>query len=164
MDAALQKAKADGVKVDAVLAENDSTALGVVASLTKEGLAGTVPVSGQDGDFANLNNVAKGLQYVDVWKNSFALGETAGNAALQLCAGKTFAEVTAPNDLGGVAPAAGLGTTDFKTPNGTVVKSIVLTPAPVTAETLNLVVDSGWIDKATLCKGVEPSKAPAACK
>lgn len=164
MDAAIQKAKADGVEIDAVLSENDSMALGVVASLTKEGLEGTVPVSGQDGDFANLNNVAKGLQFVDVWKNSFALGEVGGKAALQLCEGKTMAEVTAPDTLGDAAPKAGLATADFTTPDGTVVKSIILTPIPVTAENLNLVLDAEWITKEDLCKDVDPASAPDACK
>ncbi len=163
MDAAIQIAKADGIKIDAVLSENDSMAIGVVASLTKEGLAGTIPVSGQDGEFANLNNVAKGLQFVDVWKNSFALGQTAGEAALQLCAGKTNAQVVAPDDLGDVAPAAGLATVDFTTPGGLVVKSITLGVTPVTFDTLDLVVDT-WIPKADLCAGVDAAAAPDACK
>ncbi len=163
MDAAIQIAKAAGIEIHAVLSENDSMALGVVASLTKEGLQGTVPVSGQDGDFANLNNVAKGLQYVDVWKDAFALGKTAGEAALQLCAGKTNAEVTAPDGLGLAAPAAGTATTDFETPGGNTVKSIILTPTPVTFDTLDLVVDS-WIPKADLCAGVDAASAPDACK
>ena len=37
-------------KVDAVLSENDGMAGGVVAALEAQGLAGKVPVSGQDGD------------------------------------------------------------------------------------------------------------------
>jgi D-xylose transport system substrate-binding protein len=163
MDAAIQLAKSEGIDIDAVLSENDSMALGVVASLTKEGLQGTVPVSGQDGDFANLNNVAKGLQFVDVWKNSFALGQTAGEAALQLCAGKTNAEVVAPDDLGDVEPSTGLATVDFATPGGNTVKSIILTPTPVTFDTLDLVVDT-WIPKDDLCAGVDPAAAPEACK
>src|SRR5881227_3598013 len=39
-------------KVDAVLAENDGMGGGVVAALAAQGLAGKVPVSGQDGDTA----------------------------------------------------------------------------------------------------------------
>jgi len=49
-------------KVDAVVAENDGMAGGVVAALTAQGLAGVVPVSGQDGDHANINRVALGTQ------------------------------------------------------------------------------------------------------
>jgi D-xylose transport system substrate-binding protein len=53
-------------KVDAVLSENDGMAGGVVAALEAQGLAGSVAVSGQDGDVAGLNRVALGMQAVDV--------------------------------------------------------------------------------------------------
>ena len=90
MEAIIDKANADGVKIDAVLAENDSTALGVVAALEAKGYD-MIPVSGQDGDTGNLQNVAAGKQYVDVWKNSNELGKAAGAAALALCAGTAMA-------------------------------------------------------------------------
>ncbi len=150
--------------IQAVVSENDSMAIGVVAALQKVGLGGTVPVSGQDGDEANLNNVAKGFQTVDVWKDAFALGKTAGQAAIQLCNGKKIAEVTAPELADYVKPAAGNATQDFTTPGGKVVKSITLTPVAITKDNLNLVVDQGWILKDKLCAGVDPAKAPAACK
>jgi D-xylose transport system substrate-binding protein len=149
--------------IQAVVSENDSMAIGVVAALQKVGLAGTVPVSGQDGDEANLNNVAKGLQTVDVWKDAFALGKTAGQAAIQLCNGKTIAEVTAP-DLPDYVKPASTGTQDFTTPGGVVVKSIVLTPVAITQDNLNVPLDQGWITKDVLCKDVDAAKAPAACK
>lgn len=57
-------------KVDAVVAANDGTAGGVVAALTAQGLAGSVPVSGQDGDHAALNRIALGTQTVSVWKDA----------------------------------------------------------------------------------------------
>ena len=81
MEAIIDKAVADGTKIDAILAENDSTALGVVGALTAKNY-GFPPLSGQDGDPANLNNVALGKQYVDVWKNGNELGKAAGAAAL----------------------------------------------------------------------------------
>ena len=81
MEAIIDKAVADGKKIDAILAENDSTALGVVGALTAKSY-GYPPLSGQDGDPANLNNVALGKQYVDVWKNANELGKAAGAAAL----------------------------------------------------------------------------------
>ena len=55
---------ANNNKVDAVVASNDGTAGGAVAALAAQGLAGTVPVSGQDGDQAALNRVALGTQTV----------------------------------------------------------------------------------------------------
>jgi D-xylose transport system substrate-binding protein len=155
---------ANNNKIDAVVSENDSMAIGVVAALQKVGLAGTVPVSGQDGDEANLNNVAKGLQTVDVWKDAFALGETAGKAAIQMCNGTKLADVKAPADLKDHVKPASDATADFTTPGGKVVKSIVLKPTPVTAENLDVPLNLGWITKEKLCAGVDAAKAPAACK
>lgn len=150
-------------KVDAVLSENDSMAIGVVAALDKVGLAGTVAVSGQDGDEANLNNVARGLQTVDVWKDAFALGETAGNAAIQLCKGTKPADVTAPTTLKShVAPEAGPKALPFTTPNKTTVQSIVLKPTPITQENLDLPITLNWITKEKACVGAEATVA--ACK
>ena len=45
-----------------------------VAALEAQGLAGSVPVSGQDGDHAALNRVALGTQTVSVWKDARDLG------------------------------------------------------------------------------------------
>jgi D-xylose transport system substrate-binding protein len=167
MEAIIDKANADGTKIDAILAENDSTALGVVAALTAKNY-GYPPLSGQDGDPANLNNVALGKQYVDVWKNSNELGKAAGAAALQLCAGTKIADLKLPDGLldPTVAPAAGLAAQDFKTPNGTTVKSFILQPTPLTAADLQKVIDGGWITKDKLCAGVDAASAtaPAACK
>ena len=164
MEAIIDAANTNNTPINAVLAENDSTALGVVNALVAKNY-GAVPVSGQDGDDANLNNVAKGLQYVDVWKNSINLGKVAGAAALQLCANPDMSKVITPADLtASDVPAAGTTATDFTTPNGTVVKSIVLPVHPVTADNLNLVVDANWITKDDLCKGVDAATAPAACK
>jgi len=155
MDAAIQQANAEGMSIDAVLAENDSTALGVVASLVAAGLGGT-PVSGQDGDKANLNNVAKGLQYVDVWKNSNELGKVAGAAAIQLCEGVPMDQVTIPDGLidPAVAPTAGMTASQFESPAGNTINSLILSPTPITAENLQLVLDGGWVTQEELCNGV----------
>jgi D-xylose transport system substrate-binding protein len=165
MEAIIDKAVADGTKIDAILAENDSTALGVVGALTAKSY-GFPPLSGQDGDPANLNNVALGKQYVDVWKNANELGKAAGAAALELCKGTDMASLTLPDGLidPTVAPVAGLTAQDFTTPDGTVVKSFILQPTPLTAENLQLAVDGGQITKEDLCKGVDAATAPPACK
>jgi D-xylose transport system substrate-binding protein len=165
MEAIIDAANSANQKIDAILAENDSTALGVAAALTNKNY-GYPPLSGQDGDPANLNNVALGKQYVDVWKNSNELGKAAGQAALQLCAGKAMTDIVI-NVEASVAPAAGNSPTDFTTPGGNKMKSIILKPTPITAETLQKVIDAGWYaKKADICKGVDTtsSTAPAACK
>lgn len=165
MEAIIDKAVADGNKIDAILAENDSTALGVVAALTAKSY-GFPPLSGQDGDSANLNNVALGKQYVDVFKNSNELGKAAGAAALALCAGTKMADLKLPDGLidASVAPVPGLGAQPFTTPGGVSVTSFILQPTPLTADTLQVAIDAGFITKADLCKGVDPATAPAACK
>ena len=61
--------------VDAVVASNDGTAGGVVAALASQGIAGNIPVSGQDGDIAALNRIAKGYQTVSAWKNACDLAQ-----------------------------------------------------------------------------------------
>jgi D-xylose transport system substrate-binding protein len=165
MEAIIDKAVADGKKIEAILAENDSTALGVVGALTAKSY-GFPPLSGQDGDPANLNNVAQGKQYVDVFKNANELGKAAGAAALALCNGTAMADLKLPDGLidPTVAPAAGLAAKDFTTPNGTVVKSFILQPTPLTADNLQTAIDAKQISKADLCKDVKAATAPAACK
>jgi D-xylose transport system substrate-binding protein len=165
MEAIIDKAVADGTPIDAILAENDSTALGVVGALTAKSY-GFPPLSGQDGDPANLNNVALGKQYVDVFKNANELGKTAGAAAIELCKGTAMAGLKLPDGLidPGVAPTAGLTAQAFTTPDGTSVQSFILQPTPLTAETLQAAIDAGQISKEDLCKGVDAATAPAACK
>jgi D-xylose transport system substrate-binding protein len=165
MESIVDSAVSSGKKIDAILAENDSTALGVVGALTAKSY-GYPPLSGQDGDVANLNNVAQGKQYVDIWKNANELGKTAAAAALALCNGGTMASLKLPDGLidKSVAPTAGLTAVPFKTPGGNTVSSFTLQPTPITADNLQVVLDGGQITKAELCKGVDASKAPAACK
>ena len=134
-------------KVDAVLSENDGMAGGVVAALEAQGLAGKVPVSGQDGDAAALNRVALGTQAVSVWKDARELGKAAGDAAVQLAKGT---ELTA---VSGVEP--------FDSPGGNKMTSILLTPIPITKDNLNVVLDAGSIDAAALCAGVSAGSVPA---
>ncbi len=133
--------------VQAVLSENDGMAGGVVAALTAQGLAGKVPVSGQDGDQAALNRIALGTQTVDVWKDARLLGKTAGDAAIQLCKDKDATKVS--------------GTAPFKTPGGVDVTSVLLKPVPITKDNLNVVIDAGWTTKENVCKEVAAGSVPA---
>jgi D-xylose transport system substrate-binding protein len=130
-------------KVDAVVAENDGMAGGVVAALAAQGLAGSVPVSGQDGDHAAINRVALGTQTVSIWKDARDLGKTAGEAAIALAEGKKRSQIE------GVKPFSG-------GPKHMTVDGILLTPLPVTRDNLDVIVDKGWITKAEVCSGVKP--------
>jgi D-xylose transport system substrate-binding protein len=137
-------------KVDAVVASNDGTAGGVVEALRAQGLAGKVPVSGQDGDQAALNRVAKGEQTVSVWKDARELGTAAGTAAIALCANP---------DIKSVA-----GVVQFASPGGNDMTSIFLTPIPIKKDNLSVVVDAGWIAKEALCQGVTDTATVPACQ
>ena len=134
--------------VDVVVSSNDGMAGGVVAALTAQGLAGSVQVSGQDGDFAALNRVALGTQTVSVWKDARALGKAAGEAAIELAKGAALNEVT-----GAVIFSNG--------PKGVDMNSILLAPVPITKDNLDVVIDGNWISKEELCQGVTARMAGA---
>ena len=106
--------------VDAVVASNDGMAGGVVEALRAQGLAGIVPVSGQDGDAAALNRVALGEQSVSVWKDSRQLGTAAGEAAVALAQGAALGDVA--------------GVVNFDSPGGNAMTSILLAPIPITSD------------------------------
>jgi D-xylose transport system substrate-binding protein len=126
--------------VDAVVASNDGTAGGVVAALEAQGLAGQVPVSGQDGDAAALNRIALGTQAVSVWKDARELGYAAGQAAVQLAQGTALADIP--------------GSVIFDSPGGNQLVSLLLEPIPITEDNLDIVVDAEWITVEELCQGV----------
>jgi D-xylose transport system substrate-binding protein len=138
-----------GNKVDAVMSENDGMASGVVAALDAQGLAGTVPVTGQDGDKAALNRVALGTQLVSVWKDSRALGKVAAEAAVAIADGKDPATIEGVGKFSGGA-------------KGVEVNAILLAPNPITKDNLNDVIDAGWITKEEACAGVKAGTV-AAC-
>ena len=131
--------------VDAVVASNDGTAGGVVAALTAQGMEG-IPVSGQDGDHAALNRVAKGTQTVSVWKDARDLGRAAGEIAVALAGGGMMKDVE--------------GAQSWTSPAGTTMTATFLAPVPITADNLSLVVDAGWITQESLCQGVSGGPAP----
>ena len=135
-------------KIDAVISENDGMAGGVVAALEAQGLAGAVPVTGQDGDKAALNRVALGTQLVSVWKDSRVLGKMAAEAAVALIGG------TAMDALPGAAKFSG-GKKKVE------MNSILIPPNPITKDNLGDVIDGGWISKEEACAGVAAGTVPA---
>jgi D-xylose transport system substrate-binding protein len=136
-------------EVDAVVASNDGTAGGVVAALEAQGLAGSVPVSGQDGDHAALNRVALGTQTVSVWKDARDLGRAAAEIANQLADGTAMADVDGAEIW-----------TDG--PQGTEMNALFLAPVPITRDNLDLVIEAGWVSQEVVCQGVA-SGTVAAC-
>ena len=103
--------------VDAVVASNDGTAGGAVAALAAQGMDG-IPVSGQDGDHAALNRVAKGTQTVSVWKDARDLGKAAAEIAVSLAEGTEMMAVD--------------GAQEWTSPAGTKMTARFLAPVPIT--------------------------------
>ncbi len=129
---------ANNNNVDAVLAENDGMAGGVIAALEAQGL--NVPVGGQDGDHAALNRVARGTQTVSVWKDSRQLGAAAADIAVALAGGTAMADID-----GAVKWSGG--------EKGVEMNAIFLSPTPITKDNINAVIDAGHIAKDKVCAG-----------
>jgi D-xylose transport system substrate-binding protein len=73
-----------GTGIDAVLASNDGTAGGAIQSLTEDGLAGKVLVTGQDADLAACQRIAAGTQTMTVYKPLKNLAPKAAELAVKL--------------------------------------------------------------------------------
>ncbi|THD85430.1 D-xylose ABC transporter substrate-binding protein [Aliigemmobacter aestuarii] len=133
--------------VDAVLAQNDGMAGGVIAALQAQGL--NIPVGGQDGDLAALNRVARGTQTVSVWKDSRQLGKAAAEIAAALAGGAAMDAVE-----GAVKWSGG--------EKGVEMNAIFLSPTPITKDNLNIVIEAGHISKEQACEGA--MEGVAACQ
>jgi D-xylose transport system substrate-binding protein len=109
---------ANNNNIDAVIASNDSTAGGAIQALNAQGLAGKVPISGQDADLAGVKRIVEGTQTMTVYKPIKALAEKAAQIAVELGRGEEI-------EANGV------------TNNGKIdVQSYLLSPIAVTQENL----------------------------
>ena len=76
-------------KIDGVIASNDGTALGALQALKAQGLAGKVPISGQDATADGCNSIVKGEQTVTVFKDTRLLSPLAVDLADKFLNGQT---------------------------------------------------------------------------
>lgn len=100
-----------GNDVDAVVASNDGTALGALQAMKAQGLAGIVPISGQDATADGANSIVKGEQTVTVFKDTRELTPLAIQLVDMLIKGEdaglemyTLAELTLNDELTGEVP------------------------------------------------------------
>jgi len=77
-------------KIDAVVASNDGTAGGAIQALKAQGLAGKVPISGQDATAEGCNNIVLGYQTVTVFKDIRLLSPMAIDMAIKLSKGQAI--------------------------------------------------------------------------
>lgn len=122
-------ASPDGI--DAVLAPNDGTAGGCIQALAARGLAGKVPITGQDAELAAAIRIVQGTQSMTVFKDTRALGKRAVEMAVALAEGREV-------DTGGKTVNNGRRN----------VPSVLLTPFIVTRQNLDaMLVESGYLKK-----------------
>ncbi|HEX3787930.1 MAG TPA: substrate-binding domain-containing protein [Pseudonocardiaceae bacterium] len=138
---------ANGGKVDGVLAANDGLAGAIITVLQKDGLAGKVPVTGQDATAAGLQDILEGLQYSTVFKPIKQEADSAAQLAGALIKG----------DTAGANKIASQTSTD---PTGhRTVASVLLNPVSITKANVKLVVTQGYVKASDICGGA----AAAAC-
>jgi D-xylose transport system substrate-binding protein len=124
-------------KIDGVLAANDGLGNAAIAILRKNGLAGKVPVTGQDATVQGLQNVLDGSQCMTVYKS--AKEEVGALADLAIAITKGQKGTTT-------------GTTRDDTGNRDV-PSVLLDPKPITADSVKDVVSDGGASAAEVCTG-----------
>ncbi len=124
---------ANNNQVDAILAPNDGTAGAAIQALAAQGLAGKVPITGQDSEKAAAKRIMEGTQSMTIFKDTRLLGDKAVEMAIAIAKGEKIATN---------------GTVD----NGKIqVPSVLLEPQVVTKDNLKAVlIDSGYITEADL--------------
>jgi D-xylose transport system substrate-binding protein len=80
-------------KIDGVIASNDGTALGELQAMKAQGLAGKVPISGQDATADGCNSIVKGEQTVTVYKDIRLLTPKAVDMMDALIKGQTLSDL-----------------------------------------------------------------------
>lgn len=98
--------------IDAVVASNDGTALGALQAMKAQGLAGVVPISGQDATADGSNSIVKGELTVSILKDIRNLSPLAVEVMDQLIKGEpvegmknfTLAELTVDPSKTGEVP------------------------------------------------------------
>jgi D-xylose transport system substrate-binding protein len=73
--------------IQAVIASNDGTAGGAIQALAAQGLAGQVPIAGQDADIAACQRIVEGTQTGTVYKPLAKLNLAAMDVAMALAMG-----------------------------------------------------------------------------
>jgi len=77
-----------GNDIQAVIASNDGTAGGAIQALAAQGLAGKVPIAGQDADIAACQRIVEGIQTGTVYKPLSKLNTACIQLAVALAQGK----------------------------------------------------------------------------
>jgi D-xylose transport system substrate-binding protein len=132
-----------------VAAANDGLGGAVISVLERNGLAGEIPVTGQDATDEGLQRVLLGTQCMTVYKAVRAEAEAAAELAIALISGDQAA-----------ADALATGSTDDSV-SGEAVPSVLLTPQAIFRDNVQDVVADGFTTAENLCTTPE---LQAACE
>ncbi len=121
--------------VQGVLAPNDGTAGGCIQAMAAQGLAGKVPITGQDAELAAAKRIVEGTQGMTVFKDTRELGKAAIAAAVKMAKGED--------------PGVNNKVNNDKMD----VPSILLTPLAVDKDNIDKVlIESGYLKKDDVYK------------
>lgn len=128
-------------EVDGVVSANDTMAGGIIARLKANGLAGKVPVTGQDASVEGLQRVLDGSQCMTVYKNTALEADLASKLAIALINGDT---AEADSLVTGTVP---------DTEAGTDVPSALAIPEAIFKDGVAQVIADGFQTKEDVCAG-----------
>jgi len=129
-------------RVDGVLVANDGMAGGVVAALKAQGLAGKIPVTGQDATIAGFQQILLGNQSMTIYKPLKLLANAAARVTDAFLNGRTYSFHTYTDNGAGKVP------------------TILLPVTTVTkANIKSTVIKDGFIKRSDICV----SQTEAAC-
>ncbi|HEY7225362.1 MAG TPA: substrate-binding domain-containing protein [Micromonosporaceae bacterium] len=122
-------------KIDGVLAANDTLATAAISVLKRNGLAGKVPVTGQDASVGGLQQILAGDQCMTVYKAIKKEADAAAALAIALAKNETPPNLTTVRDP--------IGERD--------VPSVLETPVSIFKDNVKDVVNDGFVTKEELC-------------
>jgi D-xylose transport system substrate-binding protein len=126
-------------KFVAVAAANDGLGGAVISVLQRNGLAGKVPVSGQDATDEGLQRILLGTQCNTVYKAVKKEAGAASELAIALAKGDTATADSQASDV------------SKDTETGQDVKSVLLEPQGITKENVKDVIADGYTTKEKVC-------------
>jgi len=128
-------------KIDGIVSANDTMAGGIIARLKSNGLAGKVPVTGQDASIEGLQRILAGTQCMTVYKNTNLEADLASKLAIAIIKGDKAAADALAN----------------KTVPDTVAKtdvpSALATPEAIYKDGVKKVIDDGFQKASDVCVG-----------
>jgi D-xylose transport system substrate-binding protein len=143
VNAAITKVGRDNIK--GIAAANDGTAGGAIQALSEEGIAGKIPVTGQDAELVACQRIVQGTQAMTVYKPLKNLATRAAEVAVALGQGRpVVANKTVPNGE------------KVETPS--ILQDVVV----VTKDNMrDTVIKDGFHSEQEIYGGASPAPAPA---